>query len=858
MLRIYRVFLRLYPGEFRDEYGRELSLVLDDRLRDESSGFGRMLVWLHAIAGVLVEAPIEQLRVLGEDVRHALRLVRRETATTAAAVLILALGIGAATLVFSLANGLLLRPLPYASSDRLVALDEYSPTDASENGQVALPNFADIRARSRLLEDVGVYIPSGATIRGADSAEVIHTATVTDGTLRALGVQPLYGRLFTRDEAQPSAPRVVIISRQLHQRRFGSDPAVVGKVLETLNQRYTIVGVMPAGFHFPDVAEAWFPLRMDPATSPRTDYFLKGIARLKDGVTVEQADSEMRAMLNQVHAEHQPNNGWIGRARPLRATVAAGYRDGVLTLLLAAALLLAIACGNVANLLLVRATVRRREVAVRTALGATRRRLIRQMVTESLVLGVFGGAAGILLARVGVPALLSLVPIDLPRWMDFSIDSRVLAFAVFVSIATSVVFGTIPALGLSRTAVVETLKAAGRGLTAGRPQRRLRNLVVVAELALSMMLLAGASLAARSFFAVRMQTLGYHASEVLSIEIDRSERAYSTPAAQRGLLDRLRAEVGAVPGVASVAFTSGAPLDDGWGRIFTIEGRPQPLEAMTFINHVVITPGYFSTLGMPLQQGRDFTGADFDAKVLIVSRSFAARHFAGDTVLGKRVRFGPPKNDEPWYTIVGVVADARHGVLKGEDRDSLYLPFAAEIMPSVMLVRAGPDPRNLIAAITARIHGIDKDIAVASALTLEQLVDRRAWQDRLLAVLFVAFAALAVTLAAAGFYAMLAYTVSLQTHEIGLRMALGASASRVRTMVMRQAMTLAGSGLAIGLLAAAALAWLLRTQLYEVSPLDPVSYVIAPAIFLLTGSLAAYLPGRRATRVDPLVALRQE
>jgi len=858
MLRIYRAFLRLYPGEFRDEYGRELSLVLADRLRDESSALARVLVWLHALAGIVVEAPVEHLRVLGADVRHALRLVRRETATTTAAVLILALGIGAATLVFSLANGLLLRPLPYAASDRLLALDEYSPGDSKENGTVALPNYADIRARSRLLDEVGVYIPSGATIRGDQGAEVIRTATVTDGALRALGVQPVYGRLFTRDEALPTAPRVVIISQQLHQRRFGSDPAVVGNVLETLNQRYTIVGVMPAGFHFPDVAEAWFPLRMDPAKSPRTDYFLQGVARLKDGVTVEQADAEMRAMLNQIHAEHQPNNGWVGRAQPLRAKLSAQYRDGVLTLLAAAGVLLAIACGNVANLLLVRASARRREVAVRTALGATRRRLIRQMITESLVLGAFGGAAGVLLARLGVPLLLSLVPIALPRWLDFSIDGRVLAFAVLVSIVTSVVFGTIPALGLSRTAVVETLKSAGRGLSTGRPQRRLRNLVVIAELALSMTLLAGASLAARSFFALRMQTLGYHSSDVLSFDLDRSERGYPTPAAQRALLDRLRTDVGAVPGVESVAFTTGAPLDDGWGRIFTIEGRPVPLEAMTFVNHVVVTPGYFSTLGMPLQQGRDFTGADFDARVLIVSRAFAARHFAGGSALGKRVRFGPPKADEPWHTIVGVVADARHGQLKGEDRDSVYLPFAAEMMPGVMLVRAASDPKPLIGAITDRIHGIDKDIAVASALTLDEIVDRRAWQDRLLAVLFVAFAALALTLAAAGFYAVLAYTVSLQTHEIGLRMALGASAGGVRRMVMRHAMALAASGLAIGVVAAAALAYLLRTQLYQVSPLDPVSYAIAPVIFLLTGALAAYLPGRRATRVDPLVALRHE
>jgi putative ABC transport system permease protein len=484
--------------------------------------------------------------------------------------------------------------------------------------------------------------------------------------------------------------------------------------------------------------------------------------------------------------------------------------------------------------------------------------LIRQLVTESLVLGAGGGVIGVLLARLGMPALLALVPIDLPRWMDFSIDARVLAFAVLASLATSVAFGTIPALGLSRPAVVDTLKDAGRGLTAARSQRRLRNAVVVAELALSMTLLAGASLAGRSFLAVRLQSLGYRSADVLSIDFDRPQERYAKPDAQRALFTRLREEVGAIPGVDSVVFTTGAPLDDGWGRIFTIEGRPLPLEAMKFVNHVVVTPGYFSALEIPLQQGRDFIDADFGARVLIVSRAFANRQFAGDTALGKRVRFGPPTNDEPWYTIVGVVADARHGVLKGEDRDSVYLPFSSDLVPGVMLVRASTDPRRLLDTIASRMHGIDKDLAVARAFTLEQLVDRTAWQDRLLAVLFVAFAVLALTLAAAGFYAVLAYTVSLQTHEIGLRMALGASADRVRRMVMRQAMALAGAGLAIGLVTAGVVASVLRTQLYRVSPFDPVSYAIAPLIFVFTGCLAAYLPSRRATRVDPLVALRHE
>jgi putative ABC transport system permease protein len=310
--------------------------------------------------------------------------------------------------------------------------------------------------------------------------------------------------------------------------------------------------------------------------------------------------------------------------------------------------------------------------------------------------------------------------------------------------------------------------------------------------------------------------------------------------------------------VTHAAFTTGAPLDDGWGRIFTVEGQPVALEAMTFINHIVVTPGYFRTLDIPLQQGRDFDESDFGTKNLIVSRGFASRHFGAGPALGKRIRFGPPKNNEPWCTIVGVVADSRHDVLKGIERDSVYLPYSDDLIPQTLLVRTSTATAGLAGTIESRIHAIDPDVAVTASATLDELVDRRAWQDRFLAVLFGVFALLALGLAASGFYAVLAYTVSLQTHEIGVRMALGATASSVRGMILQQAMTLAGAGLAIGLVSAAALAYLLRTQLYNVSPLDPVSYIVAPAVFVLSGWLAAAIPSRRATRVDPLVALRHE
>jgi putative ABC transport system permease protein len=858
LLRIFHLLLFLYPPDFRDNYGRELRLVMADRWRDERSAIGRLFVLLHAIAGILIEAPAEHLRIVAEDISYALRVFRRQASMSAGAIGILGLGIGAATLVFSLVNGLLLRPIPYGAPDRLVAVDEYSPNDARETGDIPFPNYFDLRARTRLLEQIGVYTDGPATIRGPQGAERIPSASVTDGVLPALGVPPLLGRVFTPEEDRPNAPRAVILSSDLRHRLFGDDPVVVGRTLETLNAKYTIVGVMPPGFHFPANAQAWFPLRMDPVKAPRTDYFLAGVARMKPGVTVEQTDVEIRTLLAQIKNEHKPNNGWIGRARPLQRTMAASYSDAVLTLLAAVSLLLIIACGNVSNLLLLKASARGREVAIRSALGAGRRRIMRQLVTEAMLLGAAGGAIGVLLAYTGVPALLALVPIDLPLWMDFSVDHRVLGFAIVLSLVTSVAFGLLPASSLARRDLVDVLRDGGRTATAGKRQRRIRHRVVVAELALSVTLLAGASLTARNFLALRWQPLGFNAPHVVATQITRPQSRYPDGPAAHDLLLRIRTEIASIPEVESVALSTGVPLDDGWGRIYTIEGHAQPLEAMRFINHIVITPGYFRTLGIQLLQGRDFDEKDFDTTTLIVSHSFAKRHFQDSTALGKRIRFGPPQNNEPWYTIVGVVADSRHGALKGEDRPNVYLPYNGDITPMALVLRASDDPLALAGTIRARMAGIDRDLALGGIATLEEIVERAAWQDRFLTVVFAAFAAFALLLAAAGFYAVLAFSVSLQTHEIGVRMALGATSTRIRQLIARQAFTLAGTGLMIGLATAAVLARLLRNQLYQVSPLDPLSYMIAPIVFLCVGFVAAYVPSRRATRVDPVVALRTE
>ena len=856
-MRFYRTCLRLYPGDFRDEYARELTLVLRDRLRDEPSAIMRVVIFLHALLGIVIEAPLEHLRVLSADARYALRLLRREPGVSLAATGMLALGIGAATLVFTLANAVLLRPLPFPGADRLVSIDEHSPADGRHSETIAYPNFVDLRARAGSFEQMGVYAEGKSALRHPDGNTPVWLAAVSEGFLPSFGIAPALGRFFLPEEAIPDGPKVVILGYGVFERHFGAEPGIVGRAIDTVDGRFTVVGVMPRGFRFPDSADLWVPLGMD-ANAGRTDYFLTAVGRLRAGVSASEANAEVATLMAQIKQAHPPNNGWAGRVQPLRSVLSQTYRPAIVLLLTAASLLLLIACANVSHLLLVKASARSREMAVRAAMGATRRRLLRQLITEGVILGAIGGAAGAFLASLGLPALLALVPIQLPRWLDFSVDVRVLGFAIGVSVVTSLAFACLPALTLSRRSVVNRLKEVGRAVTSSPRQQRIRHALIVLELAVALTLLGGASLAARSFLAVRGQPLGYEPRGILSMSIDYPEEKYADGAAARALVDRLRAEVSALPGVASVGFTSGIPLNSTWGRLYTVEGREQPLEQTAFANHIVIGPGFFRTLELPIVRGRDFTEADFDARHLIVDRRFADAFFPGGDAIGRRVRFGPPAKREPWYTIVGVVGDSKHGTLKGQSRYNLYLPYARDLSVASLIVRGASGASSLTADVKARLRAIDPEIAVDRVFTLEELADRGAWQDRFLAVVSSSFAILALVLAAGGFYAVLAYAVSLRTHEIGVRMALGAMASDVRRMVVRQALVLAGAGLVLGLTGAATVGFLMRTQLYQVSPFDPVTFVVAPAVFLVMAVASSVLPAMRATRVDPLIALRHE
>lgn len=865
-VRVYRRLLVLYPPEFRAAYGRELCLVFVDRCRERRSAAGLFGVWASALGGLALAAPMEHYHMILQDLRYACRMLRKTPWMAALKVAVLALGIGGATIAFSLANGLLLRPLPYPHPERLAAVDESSPQQHEDSIGVAFPNYLDFRARNRAFAELALYDSDRATLGGAGEAVRVPSADVSAGLFRVLGVRPRLGRVFQPDEDLPHGPRAVLLGEHLWRERYGADPALLGKTIQVNGAAAAVVGVMPAGFHFPDQAEVWLPLRLDATLSKRTDHYLSGIGRLLPGVTVAQADQQLEGIMRQIAVENPVTyGGEIAHVLPFRLQIAGSYRAAVLTLLAAVLCVLLIACANIANLLLVQATERTREIAVRSALGASRGRLVRQLLSESLLIGGMGAAAGLALAVAGTPLLLALIPIELPRWMRFDVDGRVLLFTIVASLATSLLISLAPAHLCSRLQLTETLKEGGRGGLTGRRSERLRNLLVMGEMALSVTLLIGAGLLARSFLALHQAPAGFDAARVLTLRVWAPRVKYDTPEKARALVRRERSEVASLPGVAAVTATvAGIPLADGWGRSLTVEGRaPLGLREAPEVQHVVASPGYFRTLGIPLVAGRDFAESDGQeraALVTIVDQEIARRYWPHGSPLGKRIRFGPPEDHEPWHTIIGVAGAVRNQTLLAAARPSVYLPHGEFNMPSISLLlrTSGGDPLLLAAAVQRRIAQVDRDLAVTEVRSLEQVIGRSIWQPRFFAVLFVAFAGLALLLAAVGLYGVMSYAVSLRRRELGLRVALGAGAGDLRRLVLGQALRLSAIGLAVGGAAALVLTRALSSQLYAVRPTDPATYAAMAALLLAVAATAATLPANQAMRSDPMDALREE
>jgi len=798
-----------------------------------------------------------------QDIRYGVRMLLKSPSFTVVAIIALAMGIGANTAIFSVVNSVLLRPLPFSDPGRLVQMWETRKTKSQF--PASYPNFVDWRDQNHVFENVVAYSDWSFNLSGVSEPERLQGAIVSASFFTTLGIQPIVGRVFSGDEDQHGKDLVVVISRRLWERRFSSDPNIAGKTLNLGDQVFTIVGVVQNGAGRPvqsEDVELWAPVSHGGGLKNRSGHYLSVLARLKPGMTMQQAGAEMGTISSRLQQQYPDSNTDSSlKLVPLQEQVVGEFRASIFVLLVAVGFVLLIACANVAHMLLARAASRQKEMAIRTALGSKRSRIVRQLLTESILLSLAGGALGVLLAIWGIDFLVALSPPDLPRVNEIAVDVRTLVFTFALSALTGVVFGLLPALQASRPNLNETLKAGGRDPASGR--QPVRSVLVVSEIALSLVLLVGAGLLIRSFLRLQAVDPGFDSKNVLTMRLDftgpKGKSGKQAIAFHNQLLDRIRA----IPGVTSASTRSFVPITNDWANLsFAIEGRPVNAADRPVGYYNAISSNFFQTMHIPLKQGREFNDRDVrgSQNVVIINETMARRYFPNEDPIGKRITqddidFAP----ESWTTIVGIVGDTKPKSLDGEPVAEYYMPFAQQPEPSMsLLVRSANDPASVAAAIRNEVLALDKDQPVYSIKTLDSLLSESVAQPRFRALLLGSFAGLALILAAVGIYGVMSYTVTKSTHEIGIRMALGAQMKDVLNLVLRNGMKLAVIGVAIGLAGALALTRLMSKLLFGITPTDAITFVGVPAILLVVALVACYLPARRATRVDPLVALRYE
>jgi predicted permease len=864
--RLYRRLLRLYPREFRDEYGQEMARLYRDRAHAE----GAIPLWLELLTDVARTAPAEWCSMLIQDLRHAARLLWRTPVLTASVVLTLALGIGANTAIFSVVNAVLLSPLPYPDPDRVVQVwTRFTGVGLPrDENQVSPPELRDIIELGRSFSHVAAY--SGATFNLAMSGqpERVEGALVSPALLHLIGVRPLVGRLLTDHDSVPGRHHVVLISHGLWHRRFGGETNILGRTLRLNARPYVVVGVLPAPFEFPDrmQTEVLAPLALGAEAyelpTSRGNHWLRVIARLAPDVSLEQARADMQSVsrrMIEANRDYPYEKYTFGIVlTPLLDETVRDARTILWLLMGAVALVLLVACINIANLLLVRASTRSAEMSIRCALGASRRRLVGQMITESVLLAGCGGVAGLLLGTWGMGALVRMAD-GLPRVDEAALNLQVLSFTALVTLTTAALFGIVPAFQRSRGADLQSLHSGGRRATSDRSVHRLRHGLVIAQVALSLVMLVGTGLLTRSLVALLNVDPGFRTSGVLTMRLSLTGQSYEAPERRRALFDEVLARIRTLPGAEAVGAVSDLPLRGSSSGTVTIEARGD--RSSPDADLLSVTPGYFEAMGIRLVRGRWFDLHDEpqSVPVAIVDETLAETFWPGEDPIGKRLKRGFHDRPEPWMSVVGVVGHVRQHTLESPSRIQVYWPYAQGPSTSATLViRAASDPNNLARQVREQVAAIDPEQPVYDVRTMDGVMSNALGRRRVTLTLVAVLSGLALVLASVGLYGVLAYAVSQRTREFGIRTALGASPTRILRDVVAHGMTLAALGCTLGLAATVPVSRAVQGLLYGVEPLDPVTFATVLLLLLGVGFIAAFVPARRAAHVDPATTLRYE